>query len=271
MKKLLPFLLVLSLVLTSCEIIENILNDPFADPVCQLLKTEWLEPDYSNKTTKTFTYNDQNQLIEIKQEDYDNTPTPYVTRYEMSYTDKKLSKVKQYYKFYDQAEKLSFSYDFYYDGDLIDSVFQQTYDVYGDNKGYYLLNYSGDHPIQLTFYHIDPNTSSTTVHHTVNLTWTGNNVTKVVSQYQNSSPSVFEYFYDDKKAPLTSIGLAVCQFPEFSLISENNVIKRYFSYGSNTPDTTNYELTYNTNDYPASIRDLRTWATYPTNYSYNCK
>lgn len=270
MKKILLMTTALLLLLSGCETIEEWLKKLQEEPACQLISMELDIPADPARSLTEFFYNADGQLTEVKDSEYDLKPLPYVTRYELTYAGNNLSVIQIHTKFYEEPEKTDHTWSFFYSGDLIDSIFVQNGETYGNSSGYYLTEYSGDLISKLTYYHIDAASGAATQHDTRLLTWTGDNLTEVIWNYPNADPMVYSYTYDDKKTPLNSIGLALSPYGDLSLLSKNNVVSRSTSYSGTVTNTTNYELEYNEQGYPVSVRDMQTWDTYPTVYEYDC-
>ncbi|WP_143159947.1 hypothetical protein [Chitinophaga jiangningensis] len=90
------------------------------------------------------------------------------------------------------------------------------------------------------------------------LTWTGNNVTKIVSR-ENISGSTetflrtMTYRYDDKKNPFVSVRAAMFTEGEVNWLSENNVVELVEKTSQeNIEWKTTYSYVYNDKNYPVS-------------------
>ncbi|MBV7533712.1 hypothetical protein [Chitinophaga sp. sic0106] len=90
------------------------------------------------------------------------------------------------------------------------------------------------------------------------LTWTGNNVTKIVSRESMSGSTetflrTMTYRYDDKKNPYASVRAAMFTEGEINWLSENNVVELVEKTSlENTEWKTTYTYVYNDKNYPVS-------------------
>ncbi len=129
------------------------------------------------------------------------------------------------------------------------------------------MTYNGDELQQIESFFKISNTRDTLfqVYNTTDIEWTGDNISKVT--VTNSSGSQQMYEYDDKKAPLAHVGLALSSFGSLTMLSKNNVTKTTHTIGSGVYiHETSYS--YNDSGYPTISTPLDGYA---TNYQYNCK
>jgi hypothetical protein len=270
MKKNLILSIGLIFLLSSCEIIDSFLNPDKA--ACKLIQTEWNIPNDPAKVIKDFTYNSKDQLIEVVSSEYDMDPQPYIVRYEISYANDNISELTQFTKFYSNPEEIQQQYTFFYSGNEIDSIAVKGFNSYVNLNDYMLATYDNGKLVRLDSYHIIASNAAGELFYTYDFTWTGDNITTISSQYQNGTPIITHYEYDDQNAPLNSIGLAVVSFNNYTILSKNNVIKatREGTILGGSP-VIDYIITYNTNGYPVSIEETSQYQSYPTTYTYDCK
>ncbi|NQU88013.1 MAG: hypothetical protein HQ541_19875 [Mariniphaga sp.] len=268
MKNLLLFIVVIGiLVLSSCDLFETD-KDRGTDPIagCFLQKTSWSIPNDPAHETTDYSYDTSGKLIEVLKKSWDLEPDPYIERTTISYNGDKLNQIKIYITYTDPEEMYA-EYSFFYTGDLPDSITYPKPDPIND-KGYMLAEYSGNKLSKLVFYNHSTFTYTYSEVANYNFEWTGDNIIKItLANINSTNASVTEYKYDDKKTPLSNLGLALTS-NLFTMLSSNNVIKstRLNPDGSisNTSETT---YTYNDSDYPLTV----TWSVgYPTNYEYDC-
>lgn len=253
-----------SLIIVSCELINPILNPQTTG--CILQKSSWSIPNDPAHESIEFTYNSSEKLTEVVKTSYDLEPDPYVEKWLMTYTNDKLHLIKWSSIFYSDPEESIGEYLFTYNGNLPDTI-HYTPGNSSSNATYSVAQYNGDKLIKLLDYRLNPFDPNYSLFNTTDIVWTGDNISKVTSAQINGTPRIYDYEYDDKKAPLNHIGLTLSSYGSFTMLSKNNVIKTTMTMGSIVYI---YEstYTYNDTDYPTSQIPLD-GAT--INYEYNCK
>lgn len=269
MKNSFHFLLVIGiLILSSCDLFED-KTDPDSDPSsgCVLLETNLTIPNDPAHELTEYKYDASGNLIEVIEKAWDLQPDPYIDRTTISYNGDKVDRINTYFTFLADPEEAVAVYSFFFAGDLVDSITTIIGEPYNQN-GYTLTEYSNNKLSKLISYNYNNLTSTYNEATSYTLEWTEDNITKITTSNINSTQStISEYEYDDKKTPLSNIGLAVTS-NMLTMLSNNNVIRHIYSAADGTVySTTVTTYTYNDTDYPISM----TWeGGYPTNYVYEC-
>ena len=253
-----------TLILGSCELIDPFINPP--KDACILQKTSWSIPNDPAHEDTEFLYDSSDKLIEVKKTSYDMGTTPDIARWTITYSNDKLDKLTSYYKFQgDQEEKIG-EWLFQYSGNLPDTIKSPAANS-STNSLYYVAHYNSDKLVSLETYTLDLNGSSYSLFNKDDLEWTGENISKMTITNKYGSTRSYEYEYDDKKAPLGHLGLAVSSYGSLTMLSKNNVTKTTYYFGTDVyVFETSY--TYNATGYPISATPLE-GAT--INYEYDCK
>ena len=266
MKTKIALLLISSvLLLSSCEIFDPIFNPSKSD--CLLQKTSWSIPNDPAHEETLFTYDASENLTEVVKKSYDLEPDPYVERWTMTYSNNKLEKITHYTKFYADPEEKADEYVFHYNGDQPDSVAIFTAPSF-NQAGYALLQYAGGKLSKVEDYNPDPAGSGYRLYYTRDLDWTGDNVTKITTTNLTGSVSSSDFEYDDKKTPLSHLGLAMTNFGSLAMLSSNNNVKKTYTGSDGTPHVFDRTYTYSAGGYPES---LTLTDGVQTTYEYTCK
>lgn len=255
MKKIYVFIIAAMIIASiSCEKEET--NQDGSD-LCVLQRTTWSIPNDPAKLITNFSYDSDGKLIEIERKEYDLSSDPFITLYELTYNGNLLHKIKKSYDGTPSDEHV-----FYYTGDKIDSVRQKAIPSESPwAESYFLMEYLNDKLSKVVYYGYNFSSGLYISNSSKELEWTGNNVTRIISNFSGQA-TIIDYLYDDKKSPLRSIGLGFLDHTsDFTVLSENNVIKA---------GDVDVEISYNSLGYPESIKSNVQYS-YPTNYEYTCK
>lgn len=256
MKKI-YFLIIAAIMMVgvSCEK-ENTNKD--GTNICVLQQTTWSIPEDPAKIIVNFSYDVDGNLVEIEKKEYDLGNEPNVSVYAMTYSGNQLKKIKLSFDGTPFDETF-----FYYSGDKVDSIRNKTIPSERPwSESYSLVEYLNDKVSKVVSHSYNFQSGLLTANASTELEWTGNNVTRIISNnYNSGQPIIYDYLYDDKKSPLKSVGLGFTGYASFTALSENNVIKA----GDN-----DVEIIYNSYGYPESIKTLGLPGSYPTIYEYTC-
>jgi len=263
--KTILLLIITTLLLGSCEIIDPFINPP--KDGCILQKTSWSIPNDPAHGETEFIYDSSGKLVEVIRTSYDLDPDPYVDRWAVTYSNDKLHQIKSFTKFYSDPEEALGEYLFIYNGNLPDTIKYSPEASY-NNPTYTVTQYTGDKLIKLVDYILRPLDTIYSLYNTTEIEWTGDNISKTTATDFNGSQRIYEYEYDDKKTPLAHLGLALSSYGSLTMLSKNNVTKTTYSPGTSVY-VYEFTYTYNSTDYPISSSPLKDG--YPTNYEYDCK
>lgn len=123
------------------------------------------------------------------------------------------------------------------------------YDTEGKDNIYDSIGYNAAGKIEKVFHYSGPKGQKAVNTQIEFVTWTGNNITKVVHQYINGetiTESTDEYTFDDKENYMASAGLAAMEdmfTPE--VFNANNVTKQTFKRANYPDDVSTYTYEYN--------------------------
>jgi hypothetical protein len=224
---------------------------------CILQKTTWSIPNDPAEIITNFTYDGDGNLMEIERKEFDLSSDPFITLYELTYNGNQLQKIKRSFDGTPSNEHI-----FYYSGDKIDSVHQKSIpSEIPWAESYFLVEYLNNKVSKVVSYNYNFSSGLYTSNSSTELEWTGNNVTRLIYNYSSGQPVIIDYLYDDKKSPLESVGLGFLDYTDFTVLSENNVIKA---------GDVDVEISYNSLGYPVSIKRNAPYE-YPTSYEYSCK
>ena len=258
------FLSTAMLSISSCDIIDPFLNPQGTE--CLLIKTTYSIPDGTASTNTGFEYDSSDKLVEVKRIQGDLSSDTFIERWEISYSNDQVDRIRSFTKFQSDPEEDNEDYRFFYKGNLPDSIAYVREGVY-NLTGYLIATYTNDQLTRLVDYRYKPLDSTYFVYNTSNLEWSGNNLKKITSLNVNGEQTTEELEYDNKKSPLSCLGLAFSSYGSLVMLSSNNVTQSKKTIWDGTLRTTSFVYTYLSSDYPKSCKPSNDNA---TNFQYRC-
>ena len=260
----LMFFTILSVV--SCDLFNT--DDDMNQGDCKIVKSSFDIPNDPARGETTYRYNDDGHLSSIESSDWDYGSLPYKMRTQIDYSGDNVSRIRTYTTFENNPEEKQFEYDFYYESDVLDSVYYEGFNAFLNVKGYILTRFVGDELSEVQRFYYTPSQSQYNLGEVSNLTWSGGNVTEVNTIQPIARDTLqYKYEYDAMHSSLRHTGLSLTS-NEYYLLSSNNIIKSEYYINGNPNRTDDYTYTYNSNDYPLTSQQLGGYPLY--NHDYDC-
>jgi len=144
----------------------------------------------------------------------------------------------------------------------------------GEVESLYELTWSGDKLTEVKHYDMQ---DMKTLYETYVYTWSGDNVSKMVNDYDDDGDGTLESnltidvsSYDDKNNPYFGLPLMYLDFENPLSYSKNNGLKATSTYDG-IPLNFTQSIQYNSDDYPAKIETTITlFGTTTSTFSYSC-